>query len=121
MKEKLLKRTFDFATRSIDLANKLIKNCVNQVIRKQFLRATTSIGANYREACEAESKKDFVHKLGICRKESRESLYWLGLILHQNKRFRREINQLTEEATGFIKIFASAVKTSKEKLLNHKF
>jgi len=73
IRNPLIKRTFDFAIRSIDLVVKINKDLVNSVVLRQFLRSSTSIGANYREAFCAESKNDFAHKLGICRKESRET------------------------------------------------
>ena len=85
MKEKLLKRTFSLSQKAIDLIKTLPRDVVNQVIKKQFLRAITSIGANYREAIEAESRKDFIHKLQIVKKEARESLYWIGLIQYHNQ------------------------------------
>jgi len=86
----------------------------NQVIRKQYLRSATSIGANCCEACEAESKKDFIHKICICKKETKESLYWLGLLLHANKEFEKEIKSLVDEVGEFIKIFSKIVITAKK-------
>ena len=61
----------------------------------------------YREACEAESGKDFVHKIKICKKETKETLYWLELLIASNARFTNELNDLQEEATEFVKIFSS--------------
>jgi four helix bundle protein len=85
MKEIIIKRTFDLSCQTIDLIKLLPKNTTNYVLRKQLIRSASSIGANYREALEAESKRDFIHKLAISKKEARKTLYWLGLILYNNK------------------------------------
>ena len=66
---KILERTFNFSENLIKVVVKLPNNSVNEVLRKQVIRSGTSIGANYREACEAESTKDFVHKLRISKKK----------------------------------------------------
>ena len=88
--KKLLARTLDFSEILIKTLVKLPKNSVNDVLMKQAIRSGTSIGANYREACEAESGKDFVHKLGISKKECRETTYWLELIGRVNIDFSKK-------------------------------
>ncbi len=116
MKEKIIKRTFDLACRVIDLLKLLPKNTTNYVLRKQLIRSASSIGANYREALEAESKKDFIHKLSISKKEARETLYWLGLILYNNKSLEKNIIPLVKEVKELVKIFASSIKTGKKRI-----
>jgi four helix bundle protein len=76
----LEERTTDFAEQVIALAKKIPVTPVTEPIIHQFVKAGTSVGTNYGEANDAESKKDFRHKIGICRKESKEAKYWLRLI-----------------------------------------
>ena len=90
----LLDRTLKFSENTIYLINKLPKTIINIPLIQQFIRAATSIGANYREACEAESNKDFIHKLKIVIKEARETRYWLKLILKSTPKFKKEIDKL---------------------------
>jgi four helix bundle protein len=72
----LEERLAKYAERVIDLVKKLPKNPVNQRLTPQAVSSSGSSGANYCEACEAESKKDFQHKIGIVKKELRESKHW---------------------------------------------
>lgn len=108
----LEERTLNFAKRVIDLVKKLSKNSVNFELISQVVRSSGSIGANYREANEALGKKDFYMRIRICRKEAKETCYWLELISHSNPEFRDEINPLITEGTEFIKIFSSMINKS---------
>jgi four helix bundle protein len=78
--EELLKRTFEFGVKCLLFLETLPKTKVNAVITYQLAKAATSIGSNYEEAQAAESSKDFIHKIGIVLKESRESNYWLRVL-----------------------------------------
>jgi len=111
--QKLLDRTLKFAEDVLVLAQDLPKNIINNRLVLQLMDAGTSVGANYREACEAESSKDFVHKIKISKKEARESKYWLKLLLKTNLDFRNRIVPLKEEAGELVKIFASIVSKFK--------
>ncbi len=71
------------------------------------------MGANYREACEAESSKDFVHKIRVVLKEARETKYWLKLLLKNNPQLSDEIIKLGKECAELIKIFSSIVSKFK--------
>ncbi len=73
------------------------------------------MGANYREACEAESSKDFVHKIRVVLKEARETKYWLKLLLENNPALSEEIIKLGKECVELIKIFSSIVSKFKRK------
>ncbi len=73
-------RLLDFAANSIRLSVKLTKTASSRYIANQLMRSCASSGANYEEACGAESKADFIHKMQLVLKELRESLYWLRLI-----------------------------------------
>ncbi len=92
--------------------NKLPKTIPNIENGKQLVRSGGSVGANYIEANEALSRKDFVLRIKICRKESKESRYWL----HLTEPFPENIPEkeaLIKEATEFIKIFNSIIEKSK--------
>ena len=75
----LSERLLDFATNIVKLVTQLNKSPVGRHVAGQLIRSGTSAGANYEEACGAESRLDFAHKLQIVLKELRESLYWLRL------------------------------------------
>ena len=111
--KNLLDRTLKFAEDILALAQKLPKNIVNNPLILQIIKAGTSIGANYREACDAESSKDFIHKIKIAKKEARESKYWLKLLPKVNPNFRDQIVPLGQEVEEFVKIFASIVSKFK--------
>lgn len=102
----MMNRTFNFSESLILLTNRLPKTAANLVIVKQITRSGTSIGANYREACEAESAKDFIHKLRISKKEAQETSYWLNLLIQTNSGLRERLIKLNIEVIEFIKIFA---------------
>lgn len=108
----LEERTLNFAKKVIDLIRKLPKNTINFEFTSQVIRSSGSMGANYREANDALGKKDFFMRVRICRKESKETEYWLELILHNNADLKAEIEPLILEATEFIKIFSSIINKS---------
>lgn len=113
LQAKLLERTFNFSEKLIKTVVKLPSNSVNLILRKQVIRSGTSIGANYREACEAESSKDFVHKIRISKKESRETEYWLELIIRTNNNSVNVLQDLVNESKEFTKIFSSIINKFK--------
>ena len=86
----LEERTFDFTKRVIEFVNKLQKTLPNIEIAKQLIRSAGSVGANYIEANESLSKKDFIMRIKISRKEAKESRYWLKLINCYNKEAEKE-------------------------------
>ena len=116
----LEKRTVNLSKNIIDLTRTLEVNSSNAHISFQLLRASTSIGANYREALEAESKKDFIHKLGICKKEAKESLYWLELLSHDNKLQIKRLRILWKETRELLLIFSKTVDTTKKNMIMNK-
>lgn len=122
-KQELLNRTKNFAFSIISLINEIPKNAVNNVLTNQLLRAGTSVGANYRAACRAKSKADFIYKIKIVEEETDECMYWLELIQGLNELPR--ISELTKEANELTAIFTQIGKTSKQnsrvvKILNPK-
>jgi len=109
----LEERTLVFAKRVRDFVKKLPKTVANIEDAKQLVRASGSVGANYIEANESLSKKDFVHRIKISRKEAKESRYWLQLVDVFNKEIlERERKSLLQEAVELIKIFSSIIQRS---------
>ena len=90
----LEERTAKFGEAIIEFAKKIPKNVVTLPLIGQLVRSGTSVGANYCEADDAESKRDFLHKIGICKKESRECGYWLRMI-------GKAVPELHEEAGSY--------------------
>lgn len=113
--EKLLERLTRFSEKLIKLCQKLLKVQANVLIIAQLIPSGTSMGANYNEACEAESAKDFVHKIKISKKEAKETKYWLRLLksIDQNKEFIPEIEELYAEGDEYLRIFSSIVSKFK--------
>lgn len=82
---------------------------------KQLLRSGTAVGAFVREAQNAESKADFIHKLGIAQKECDESIYWLELLVETDFLKREEFESIKADAEGLLKMIRSAIITTKGK------
>jgi len=112
----LEERLARFAERVIDLVKKLPKNSVNERLIPQLVSASGSAGANYAEACEAETKKDFKHKIGIVKKELRESKHWLRLLARANPQERQECRTLWKEAHELLLSFSKILQSSKKEL-----
>lgn len=104
----LEERTFLFAERVREFVKKLPKTIANIEDSRQLVDASGSVGANYIEANDAISKKDFVFRIKICRKESKESRYWLRLVdTNDEPILEQERVELIQEATELMKIFGS--------------
>jgi four helix bundle protein len=104
----LEERTFQFAKNIAFYVKELPKNMSNLEYGKQIVKASGSIGANYIEANESLSKKDFLMRIKICRKEAKESAYWLRLIVEINdEKYKQEGKKLLQEALELKKIFSS--------------
>ena len=110
----LEERTFRFAQRVRAFVKKLPKTLANIEDSKQLVDASGSVGANYIEANEALSKKDFLMRIKICRKEAKESRYWLRLVdTGSDKDLEQERKSLEDEASELTHIFGSIVTKSK--------
>jgi four helix bundle protein len=109
-------RTLQFGKRIIRLCKTLPSNTINFKLIDQGIRSGTSLGANYREANETETKKDFQFRMRICRKEAKETIYWLKLIIEANPEFENRIKPLLQETEELVKIFASILEKCKEKV-----
>jgi four helix bundle protein len=115
-KKSIIKdKSFIFAKRIIKLYQYLIENKKEYVISKQLLRSGTAVGALVREAQNAESKADFIHKLGIAQKECDESLYWLELLIESGFLTKKEFESINKEASDLLKMIRSAMLTSKSR------
>ena len=109
----LEERTFQFAKKVRLFVKTLPKTIANIEDSKQLIKASGSVGANYREANEALSKKDFLMRIRISRKEAKESAYWLRLICETNDlKNSAEAQGLSREAHEFIKILSKIVSKS---------
>lgn len=109
-------RTLEFSRIVIGLCKILSKNTINFELTKQCLRSSSAIGANYIEANDSLSKKDFVYRLRIARKEAKETVYWLKLILEANKESENKIRELIKEADELKKILSAIIEKSGIKL-----
>ncbi len=118
MKENIIKiKTFDFAVRIVNLYKLLIER-KEFVMSKQILRSGTSVGANAREAVNAQSIADFIHKFSICQKECDETMFWLELLKKTEYITEIEFNSIYKDAEEVFKIIISIIVTSKKKLKN---
>lgn len=116
MKNYVIKnKSFDFALRIIKLF-KYLKDKKEYVLSKQILRSGTSIGANIREALNAESKPDFIHRMAIAQKECDETLYWLELLFKSEFILKIEFDSVSHECIELLKIIKSIILTSKQRI-----
>jgi len=113
MEYDLSERLLGFAVDSLRFVASLKKDEVTSHVARQFMHAATSAGANYEEACAAETKADFVHKLQISLKETRESLYWLRLAQRARLCTGSQVESLLKECTELTKILGKSVVTAK--------
>jgi four helix bundle protein len=112
-KIELEKRTKRFALRVIAFAATLPVGKIGDVIRYQLVKAGTSVGANYREANRAESRNDFIHKIGIVEKEASESQYWLEICDEAKFGAAEQRDWLLRESGELLAIFTSSGRTAK--------
>ncbi len=113
-KEELQKRTKQFALRVIKLVGALPRSRDADIIGKQLLRSATAVGANYRAACRARSKAEFVAKIGIVEEEADESLYWLELIVEADLMPEKLVHELLLEANELTAIFVATGRSAKK-------
>ena len=107
----LEERLAKFAERVINLVKRIPNNNINQRLISQIVGSSGSSGANYCEACEAESKKDFKHKIGIVKKELRETKHWLRLIAKANSKEIDELRKLWQECHELLLIFSKILRS----------
>lgn len=122
MNNLVSEKEFNLEKRSSEFAvavRKFVRSLSSQPIywedSKQVIRSSASIGANYIEACEALSRKDFLYRMKVSRKEARESVYWLGIISASLTPSSEVLSSLIDEATQLMKIFGSIISKSETK------
>jgi four helix bundle protein len=111
--DEMKARTRAFALRVIRLAESLPNTPTARVIRDQMLRCGPSVGANYRAACRAKSRPDFVSKMGTVEEEADETIYWMELLIDAEIVKRARIADLLDEADQILSIVISSIKTAK--------
>jgi four helix bundle protein len=115
MSESIVKtKSFELAIRGVNFYKYLVAEKKEYIMSKQFLRSITSVGANVREAVNAQSKPDFIHKLSIAQKECDESLYWLELLKETNYISEIEFESIYQQNNEVLKIIRSIIITSKK-------
>jgi len=115
MREKSLA----LAIRIVNLCKYLVGEKKEYVLSRQILKSGTSPGANIREAQNAESTDDFIHKLGIAQKETDETLYWLELLFRTNYLNETEFQSLTNDTDELLRLVRSAIITKKKNKLKN--
>lgn len=109
-KYDLEERTAKFGEDVIQFVKTLSDNPVNRPLISQIVRSASSIGANYAEADAAESKKDFKHKIAICKKEAKETRHWLRMMAKANIDRTDECRRLWQESQELLLIFSAILK-----------
>jgi four helix bundle protein len=109
--EQFKQRTKQLALRIIRLVETLPKTLAAQVIGKQILRSSTSVGANYRSACRAKSTADMLHKLAIVEEEADETMYWLELLVEVELVKEARLKSLMNEVGEIIAMVVASLKT----------
>lgn len=111
--EQMKQRTKQFALRVIRLVTSLPKGKVADVLGHQLLKSGTSVGANYRAACRARSRKDFCSKLGIVEEESDESTFWMEIISDSGLMKESLVKELLKESREITAIVVSSITTAR--------
>ena len=114
-KGELTKRTKEFSHRCVKLAMSLPETDLGRHIRRQLIRSSTSVAANYRATCLAQLKASFISKLSIVLEETDESYFWLEFIVDENLLEKRLVDLLLKEAEELKAIFISSRKTAKSR------
>ena len=114
--DDLKERTKQFALRVLKLVAALPKTLAGKTIGGQLIRSGTSVGANYRAACRARSKLEFIAKIGIVEEEADESAFWMELIIENELLKLHLVQPLLDEANELAKIMASSRKSASESL-----
>ena len=117
---ELKQRTKRFAIRCMKLADTLPNTFSGRTAAGQLARSGTSVGANYRSACRARSKAEFVSKLGVVEEEADETAFWLEIIIESEMKPAKLIGPLHDEAEQLVRITAASIKTARVSIQNPK-
>lgn len=116
--DDLKQRTKQFALRVIRMSDSLPKKMAADVLGRQLVRSATSVAANYRSACRAKSRPDFISKMGIVEEEADESALWLELISESGFMPVRRIELLHREASELTAIAVASIRTARARKTN---
>jgi four helix bundle protein len=117
MSESIVKiKSFELAIKGVDFYKYLVSEKKEFIMSKQFLRSITSVGANVREAINAQSKADFIHKLSISQKECDESMYWLEILKETNYISTTDFEPMHQQCNEVLEIIRSIIITSKKNI-----
>ncbi len=114
MKNDLPDRTKKFALRVIKLVRSLPKDMVSQTIGRQLIRSGTSVAANYRAACRARSKAEFIAKLGIVEEEADETIFWIDILVEGDFVVFEKVDELKNEANEILSIMVTSIKSARK-------
>jgi four helix bundle protein len=109
---ELKERTKEFALRVIRLVDALPNTVKGRAIANQIMPSATSVAANYRAACRARSRAEFIAKIGVVEEETDETAFWLELIIDSGVRTEKQIRPLLQEAGELVAIMASSRKSA---------
>ena len=109
----LEERTARFGENVIDMVRSFRKDTVNRPLIGQVIRSATSIGANYAEADDTQTRKDFRHRIGVCLREAKETKHWLRMLARANPGHKEHCRELWQEAQELVLIFATIVRKSR--------
>jgi four helix bundle protein len=112
-REEMKSRTKAYANRVVKLCAALPNNWIARTLGKQLLRSGTSVGANYRAVCRANSSSDFINKLRIVEEECDESLFWMELLVDNNLVRPSRLSALMKEADEILATVVSSTKTAR--------
>jgi four helix bundle protein len=111
--DELRDRTKKFALRIIRMTEALPRNRVADILARQIIKSGTSVGANYRAACRAKSRPDFISKMGTVEEECDETAYWLELFVESGQMKRSRLQSLMDEAEELLRIIVASSKTAR--------
>ena len=112
-KRDIYDRLYKFALGILEVINHIPKSTGNLILMKQLIRSATSIGANAEEADGSESKKEFIHRFTIAKKEAKETFYWLSLISDHNKTIKEILRPYIKENEEIILILSKIIINTK--------
>ena len=110
----ILEKSFEFSVRIVNLKKYLNRSKQERIMANQLLRSGTSIGANVTEADQAQSKADFISKMGIANKEAHETKYWLNLLHKTDYINDDEYSSIFEDCQELIRLLQAIIKTAKD-------
>ena len=111
--DELKTRTKTFAIRILEFAKGLPKDPATSVVTQQLIRSATGLAANYRAACRAKSRADFISKLGTAEEEADETEYWLTILVEKGTSSHEQVASLLDEADQLVRIIVASIKTAR--------